>query len=417
MSPFSRLYDLFFSAASQQPCTSLTAPRHAQLPLEIVIHILEEACASEQDPAPLLRNAALVCRDWSFIAQPLLFRDVVLASQTACDAFLSAAHKGSARGHMLANAVSQMKVVLDANQPQALSQQSFARAVIACPNLCELDVAMYGRDDLNSSANHSTTRRSVPTFDASTLDVLRAAGPRMKSLHFNNASDSDACIFQLLDVFSSLESLALSGTPPKLPAMLHAPRYPGVVQELRLNCQTAVSVDFIRWLLGNSEESQLKTLELEREQPMEVVDHLVATHANSLRSLAVPACTTHDMAAAVNKCTNLDELRIEHPWVTPVLVKALSRKLQRLAIALDQDSVVQPWVDYVRHAERLEALTVQVWGTQNESVQQQQLPPPALMMACAYRGTMLETTQDIKVFRSVVRREPVVPSPFSMARK
>ncbi|KAF7307220.1 F-box domain-containing protein [Mycena indigotica] len=401
------LYDLLPSVLKsskteyEPPCTSsLPSPRIPHLPLEVVIHILEETYHSEPNPTQLLLNCSLVCRDWSFLAQPLLFRNVTLASQTAYDSFLGAANRTTPRGSMLSDAVIRMKVVLDANQPFGLSQACFTTAVNACPNLCELEVAIYGHSD------QTRQQLAPPFFDDTTLDALRT-GPRIKSLHFNNSADDEAAIFPLLDVWPCLKSLAISGTPPKLPSTtLHA-SFPTAIEELRINCQSAVSIDFMKWLLHNSVHS-LHTLELEREQPMIVVDYVVETHGAKLRSLAIPACTTHDMATAVKKCVGLDELRIEHPWVTPVLFKPLPEKLTRLAIALDQDSAVQPWLDFVRKSETLKELTVQVWGSNEQHMQL-----PALAMACAFRGVVLEMTQDIKIFRSVVRRDPTTPSPFT----
>ncbi|KAJ7070711.1 hypothetical protein C8F01DRAFT_1107444 [Mycena amicta] len=402
------LYDLFpavLKTVDAHPCTTLPSPspRTVHLPLELGLQILEQAYESEANPSQLLKNCSLVCRAWSYTAQKLLFRDVALSSQAACNAFLAAVDPSTPRGAMLANAVLRMKVVVDHNDPSCVSREAFADVVTSCPNLCAMDVALYGRSDEVGGSS------GAPSFDESTLNRLRNGPACIRSLHFNNSSDSDASFFQLLDIWPSLNSLAVSGTPPKLPTSL--PPFRGVLEELRVNCQSPLSLDFVKWVLGNSSE-RLRTLEFEREQPNEVVDYLVEAHGATLRSLALPACTTHDMAQAVRKCVALEELRIEHPWITPVLYKPFPSQLRRIAIAIDQDTGLQPVLDVVRNEEALKAVTLQVWDSGDRNTQL-----PFVKLACAFRGIDLKMTKDIKVFRSVVRREPVAPSPFARTNR
>ncbi|KAJ7150412.1 hypothetical protein C8R46DRAFT_504029 [Mycena filopes] len=364
------------------------------LPIELVLHVLESA----HDPA-ILTQCALVCRDWSVPAQKLLFSAVTLASQTSCLAFAAAVHPATPRGRMLAAAVVRMRVVLDHNQPFGLDQHSFANAVIACPNLIDLSLALYGcaspGKDLVGLPDLLRMRRPAPSFDETTLDLLRS-GPHIRALTFANWSENQSSVSQLLDVWPSLKTLTVSGTPPNLPGS--SSPFACALEELRMNFQTSPSVDFMKWLLHNSAAS-LRTLELEREPSPELLDYLVQAHGETLRSLALPSVTSHDHARAVHKCTQLQELRVEHAWATPLLYKRLPAGLQHMALAVDQDTALQPVLDAVRSGKNdLRSVTLQVWesGEQNPQL-------PVLQMLCAYRGIELEMTKDIRVFRALGR--------------
>ncbi|KAJ7754962.1 hypothetical protein DFH07DRAFT_959537 [Mycena maculata] len=378
------------------PAPSTTA---AHLPLEIVLNIIEEA---QYDDPRVLKQCALVCRDWSVPAQKLLFSSVTLATQNACVAFIVAVDRATPRGRMLADAVRRMRVVLDHNQPFGLSQQSFAHAVTACPNLFELNLAIYGcaspGKDVVGLPDVLRMRRPAPSFSETTLDLLRA-GPRITALQFSNWSENHHSITQLLDVWPSLKSLTVSGTPPQLPSTSLGP-LPCALEELRMNFQTSPSVDFMKWLLHNSTTS-LRVLKLEREPSSELLDFLVEAHRDTLRSFALPACTSHDHAQAVHKCEQLQELRVENAWVTPLLYKRLPAGLEHLALALDQDTGLQPVLDAVRAAESIKAVTLQVWESGERHPQL-----PILKLVCAYRGIDLQITKDIQQFRATVRSNP-----------
>ncbi|KAJ7204348.1 hypothetical protein GGX14DRAFT_646704 [Mycena pura] len=426
VAPFSsRLYDLlpalfrptttydvsYTSTTRDQPldtCALSTMPVSPHLPLEIVINIIEEAYHSDAQlgtRARFLQQCALVCRDWSFPAQKLLFSNIVLTTRTSCAAFLAAVDRSTPRGRMLGDAVVRLKVVLDHNQPFGLSQESFAHAVSACPNLFELNLALFGcaspGKDVVGLPDVLRMRRPAPSFEDATLDRLRT-GPQIRALQFSNWSENQHSIIQLLDVWPSLESLAVSGTPPKLLPTSLAP-FPCALKEFRMNVQTSPSVDFMKWLLHNSAQS-LRVLELEREPSSELLDFLVEAHQGTLRSLALPACTTHDHAQAVHKCQQLQELRVENPWVTPVLYRPLPTDLRHLALAIDQDTGLQSVLDAVRTSESLKTVTLQVWDSGERNPQL-----PVLKLACAYRGIDLKIIKDIQLFRSIVRGDVVFP--------
>ncbi|KAJ7161235.1 hypothetical protein C8R43DRAFT_1086594 [Mycena crocata] len=383
------------------PQRATAHPLAPHLPLEVVMNIIEEAY-SDDARAPFLKQWSLVCRDWTFPAQKLLFRDVSLATQISCDAFIAAVDRATPRGRMLGDAVLRMRVVLDHNQPFGLSQQSFAHAVTACPNLLELNLALYGcaspGKDVVGLPDELRMRRPAPSFDDNTLELLKA-GPQITALQFSNWSENNHSITQLLDVWPSLKSLSVGGTPPKAPAGLEP--FPCALEELRMNFQTSPSVDFMKWLLHNS-TSSLRVLELEREPTSDLLDHLVEAHRDTLRSLALPTCPSHDHALAVHKCVQLRELRVESSWATPLLYKRLPTRLQHMALSLDHDTGLQPVLDAIRSGESLNAVTLQVWEGGESHPQL-----PVLKLVCAYRGIDLKITKEIQQFRSVVRGEPV----------
>ncbi|KAJ7292993.1 hypothetical protein C8J57DRAFT_12840 [Mycena rebaudengoi] len=371
-----------------------TVPPH--LPLEIVLNIIEQACTEDNLAAATF---ALVCRDWAAPAQKLLFRSVNLTTRASCLAFNRAVDRSTPHSCMLADSVLRLKVVLDHNQPFGLSQHSFAHAVTACPNLLELNLALYGcaspGNDVVGLPDVLRMQRPAPSFDDTTLDLLRS-GPRINALQFSNWSENNHSLSQLLDVWPSLKSLTVSGTPPKLPSASLGP-FACSLEELRMNFQTSPSVDFMKWLLHNSAAS-LRVLELERQPSSDLLEYLVEAHGATLESLALAACTSHDHALAIHKCLRLRELRVENSWVTPVLYKHLPTGMEHLALAVDQESGLQSVLDAVRSGESLKAVTLQVWESGEHHPQL-----PALQLACAYRGIELRMTKDIRAFRSIIR--------------
>lgn len=370
--------------------------------MEIVLNIMEAAYYNDnlEPNDELLKHCALVCRDWSTPAQKLLFRSVTLRTQTAYLAFRHAVDRSAGRGRMLGDAVVRMRVVLDHNQPFHLSQRSFAHAVTLCPNLYELNLALYGcgapGQDIVGVPDVSRMRRSAPSFDECSLALLKS-GPRISALNFSNWSENSQSITQLLDVWPTLKSLAISGTPPQLSSASSEP-FPCALEELRMNFQTAPSLDFMKWLLHNSTDS-LRILELEREPSSALLDYLVESHGATLESLALPACGTHDHALAIQHCQQLRELKIENPWASPMVYRKLPQVLQHVALGLDRSTALQPVLEIVKSRESLKVVTVHVWEGGDFHPQLS-----ALKIACAYRGIDLRMTRDVRVFRTMMVR-------------
>jgi hypothetical protein len=401
------------TVARLPPQIPIFSEKRVPIPLEIVLNIIEAAYydADLQPDDKLLQHCSLVCKTWSVPAQKLLFRHVTLRTQSAYSAFQLAVDRSTERGRMLGDSVVRMRVVLDHNQPFGLSQRAFAHAVTLCPNLYEMNLALYGcctpGQDVVGEPALSRMRRPAPSFDEQSLSLLRS-GPHITAFQFSNWSENQQSLNQLLNVWPTLKSLVVSGMPPQLSSASSEP-LPCALRELRMNFQAPPSLDYMKWLLHNS-TGTLRVLELEREPSSDLLEYLLEAHGSTIQSLALPVCGSHDHALAVQKCYQLKEFRIESPWVSPMVYRKLPRVLQHVALGLDCDTALQPVLDIVKSRESLSAVTIQVWdgGEQHPQL-------PALKMACAYRGIELRMTYDIRVFRTMIVSFPVLRNSSSSA--
>ena len=296
---------------------------------------------------------------------------------------------------MLGDAVTRLRVVIDQNQPFGISQHAFAQTVTACPNLYELNLSLHGCDAPGQGAIGAARMcSSAPSFDDETLVLLRD-GPMIAALEFNNWSENQASVTQLLDVWPSLRALSMSGTPPQPPSPLLVP-FTCSLEEVRMNFQKTPSADFVNWLLHNSVDS-LRILELDREPSIHLLQHLTDTHGASLHSLSLPLCSTTEQVLAVQRCEQLKELRVEHPVTSPKLFKAIPQSVQHIALGLSRSSHLQALVETVRSSKWLTDLSVILYdgGDQHPLL-------PVLKMACARQGVELRIMRDIQLFRSVM---------------
>ncbi|KAI0095132.1 hypothetical protein BDY19DRAFT_988898 [Irpex rosettiformis] len=388
---------------AQSSCTHAPAPRDTQrslhVPLEVVIHVLSYIDEDEDDGASkeTLTSCALVSKHWSFAAQEYLFRRVTLRSASAFDSFAAAVRDASPRGRALASAVKRMHCIVDDKQPHSLSLSKFTQAVTLCPNLQSLHLALFSAP-LASEGTVVTGNgncSSSPTL-AFTDDVLSALrnGPRISTLRFDNWSDDETALVQLLHNLPSVTALAVSGKTPSLPSpSLESSSC--ALQEIRLNFQTTPSTEFLVWLLHNS-KGVLRSLEFQREPSITLLEHLVTEHCDTLESLALPACASQEGAALLERCTRLRELRLENAWVAPGVRRVLPSSLERLAIAVDKETPLQPVIQAIKRSEALSSITLQVWA---EGERHPQLA--AVKVACAARGIQLKVMRDIHVFRTI----------------
>ena len=372
------------------------------IPLEVVLDILEAMSFDDGTVyAEFLRTCSLVCKSWSLPAQKLLFRRIHLCSQAAYNSLVSAADRSTERGRILSDSVVQMHVVLDNNQPGPLKQACFARAVTFCPNLRELNLALYGcgepGNDIVGSPTLERMRRPAPSFEPGTLELLRT-GPLITSLHFSNWSDNDQSIVQLLDIWPSLNSLSITGKTPHLSPGLTHPPFASALARLRMNCQVEPSLDFLEWLLHTSSQTNsLCAIELDREPSLDMLDYLTRNHTESLQELAVPSCTTPEHATTIIRCRSLRQLRTERPSTIPAVFRQLPPGIQHLAFGMDQDTPLQTLIEAVKTQDELESVTVNLW---DKGDSHRQLS--ALKMACAFRGVELRITNDVRVHRAMM---------------
>ncbi|KAJ3489771.1 hypothetical protein NLI96_g1906 [Meripilus lineatus] len=401
--------DLAFAAPSTRPLVRRRANEklpvaHTHIPIEVVLSILEEAYYTQQAEPDyaLLMSCALVSRDWSLLAQKLLFRNVIIRSQSDFTAFQHATNRTMPRGRVLGDAVQRLRLVLDPNHPSSLSQSSFARAVTLCPNLSELSISLFGKgapgQDVVGSPDIERMRRAAPAFDESTLSMLKS-GPSVTSLEFTNWSDNATALAQLLSVWPSLKSLTLIGNPPSPPSLTPEPLSCSL-EALRMNFQTSPSIDFLKWLLRNSSTS-LRTLEFDREPSPEVLDHVLGEHGSSLHTLSLPTCSSRKGNIAFTRCSNLHELRIERIRDALGAFKAMPITLEHVAVGVSPDSSLQPLLQLIKKSGDLRAVTMHLWnGCDNHP------HLASVKIACTVRGIDLRISKDIKEFRICSRGLP-----------
>ncbi|ESK93434.1 hypothetical protein Moror_1715 [Moniliophthora roreri MCA 2997] len=371
-----------------------------RMPLEIVMNIMEVAYddADLEQRKSFLKSCSLVCREWSMPAQKQLFRHVSLGTQTACLAFKVAVDPTTERGRVLGSSVFSMRVSIDHNQPFGLSQRTFAHAVSLCPNLFQLNLALYGcgapGKDIVGSPDSLRMRRPAPSFDEETLALLRS-GPRISSLCFRNWSENSHSIMQLLGVWPTLQSLVISGTAPELPSPAPEP-FPCALSSLQINFQASPSVDFFKWLLHNSSDS-LRKLEFERELSPVVLNYLIDTHSATLESVVLPTCS-RETSRALGKCEKLRHYSVEDALSSTGVYKRLSENIECIGFGLNKDTQLQTILDIIKARESIKAVTVNLW---NGGELHRQLA--SLKTTCALRGIDLELTQDIRAFRSITR--------------
>jgi len=417
-SPVQRLISTFYPYPGSQPCSMTTTmpvkPSHqapngrsqpscttlTEMPLELILSIIELACAdgNRDRNIPLLMACCLVCKTWSATVQKILFTEVTLRSQSSFQSFIKAVDRTTPRGRMLGDSVKRMRVVLDHNQPSSLHHHSFALAVTCCPNLFHLDISLYGcaepGKDVVGVPNVSRLRRLAPCFDDQTISLLKS-GPKIDSLHFNNWSENQQSIYQLLDIWPSLQFLSIGGTTP-LP-QTNLPPFPSTLQRLSLRFQNTPSVEFMRWLLHNSTTS-LRSLHCDRDPCVDALEYLMCTFGSQLESISMPSLASPECADMISGCSRLRRLHTERPSLPVTFYKNLPSGLEHISLSIDHDTQINAIIDYIMAKDTLRTLHVFLW---NSGRTHPLLSP--LRIACTYRGIELTMTDDLCLFRADLR--------------
>ncbi|EKM61684.1 uncharacterized protein PHACADRAFT_204853 [Phanerochaete carnosa HHB-10118-sp] len=354
------------------------------IPPEIVVSILG-AAYENSDAQKTLKACALVCKDWLSPSQNILYRRVTLASAPALNGFIHAVSGSTPRSRALADTVECLRIVIDTKQPRGILRNAFAQAVVRCPNLAELSLAVY-HDGCESAKEQ--LKGSPQLFAADVLSLLQT-GPSITTLHFDNWSDNAHALVQLLQAFPSVTSLNISGTPPVLPALPLPP--PRAIDELRISCQP--SLEFVNWLLR---DSTLHVLDFKRVPECELLLHLLLEHCGTLESLALPSCASVEYSLALAQCTRLRELRLEDLWTAYNAKRQLPPSLEHFAFSLNDRNVLEPVINVVNKSLALRRITMHVW---TEDERHMQLPD--LRIACALQGVELDVVRDIQTFRSL----------------
>lgn len=394
--PMPTLYPAYIPPMPSQTPTTISP--FMEMPLELICTVIEAACEGADDSTRvgILKSCSLVCRTWSNASQRLLFSKVTLRSQRAFEAFMFAVDRSAEHGASLGDAVQHLSVVLDHNQPSGLHQNSLALAVTACPNLSRMGISLYGcaepGNDIIGAPDVSRLRRAAPSFDETTLSLLKS-GPKIQYLHFDNWSENHNSIFQLLDIWPSLRFLSIGGTPPQH-LQNSPPPFPCALRGVRFNFQTTPSVDFMRWLLFNSAES-LETLHFERDPCADVLEYLIDAHGGHLRSISLPGYGSPLLMGMVTKVPHLRELRTENPSTLSAHHANLSDEVEHLAFGLDRNTPLGSIIDVIKTREKLQTVTVHVSANGDHH--------PlfcSLKIACMYRGIDYDITTDLRLFRA-----------------
>jgi len=367
--------------------------------MELVLETLDAAREDFDDDSyvQLLMSCSLVCRAWSTPAQKILFSKVTLRNQRSFQLFMNAVDPATPHGGILGDVVKRLRVVLDHNQPSGLHQHSFALAVNACPNVSELEISLYGcaepGQDIVGAPDVSRLRRAAPSFDEQTVSLLRS-GPKVDHLHFNNWSDNQQSLFQLLDIWPSLKFLSIGGT--SLQHLQDSPLpYPGALKGLSLNIQTTPSVDVLKWLLHNSAHS-LRVLHLQRDLPTDALEYMVQAHGSRLHVISLPGFGSSEVPSLLTKCEHLRELRTENPALSQSIYKNFPASIERLAFGVDRETSLSSIIDIVKTSDVLKSLDIQLWANGHSNALLS-----SLKIACAYRGIEMNTTSDLRVFRAL----------------
>lgn len=372
-----------------------------EMPLELIISIIEIACSDDDrvQHIPLLLASSLVCKTWSAAAQRLLFSQVTLRSQSSFQLFINAVDRATPHGRMLGDAVKDLRVVLDHNQPSSLHHHSFALAVTFCPNLSHLGISLYGSaepgKDVVGEPDLSRLRRLAPSFDDHTISLLKS-GPKVAHLHFNNWSENQESIFQLLDVYLSLQYLSIGGTTPLQPQGTLSP-FPCALKGLSLKFQITPPIEFMRWLLYNSINS-LRVLDCDRDPSVDTLDYLMKTFGPQLEAISMPGLLSPEYSAMMSKCLHLRHLRTENPSLPALFYKRLPRSLEHISFSLDHDTPLNAVIDLIMSHNEVRTVTVFLW---NGGRKHPLLSP--LRIACTYRGVDLIITDNLRGFRADLR--------------
>jgi hypothetical protein len=358
------------------------------VPAEIVVAILEAAYTTETtaNDTKTLAACALVCKDWSIIAQRILFRRVSLGSRPELDGFMAAIDRSTPRGRALANTVESLHCAVDTKQSRGISQNAFAHAFLQCPNVSALSLAVYGE-----GVTHAKVSPSF--FDDETLSLLQT-GPRVTALRFDNWSENAYALSQLLEAFPCINSLSIAGTAPAL-CSPSDDSFPCALEKLEMNFHTSPSTEFVQWLLRNS-TSTLKALDFKRSPAPQLLEDLLIQHSRTLESLSLPSCAASECVVALSHCARLRELRLENLWTALNAHLELPSTMAHLVFALCKDTALEPVIAAVRKSTTFESIIMHISEDAQDHAQL-----PNLRIACALQGVRLDVVSDVQTLRTI----------------
>ncbi|KAF8516779.1 hypothetical protein JB92DRAFT_3142448 [Gautieria morchelliformis] len=265
----------------------------ATLPYELLFDCLDFAATPPLNflgpDYKCLRSLSLVSKQIGSYAQKALFRSVILSKSRHALAFGNALNPGTERGRWLAGLVKTLRIQLRIHRG-GLTQKLFTAALLACPNLFELEL------DISDAPFDMSPFATVFISRASHIQALRIAS-------------SSGTAPDILSVFPSLKFVEFkTAIPFRIP---HG--CPPACRLTELHWLGPVN-DYLLWVLQNS-VGILEVLSLASPRFPLIMDKdrfecLIHTHGPSLRSLHIPSLPDSQMVS-IRHCSQLEELIID----------------------------------------------------------------------------------------------------------
>ncbi|KIK62536.1 hypothetical protein GYMLUDRAFT_503955 [Collybiopsis luxurians FD-317 M1] len=371
----------------------LTIPLELSFPLSIDEHKPKHAALSA---------CSLVCKDWSYFAQRLLFRRVIIRadfekpfSVSSYDTFLSAIDPHTEKGAWLASSIRMFIFFPRKDDGGGAVSSQLLTALLRMPNLRHFDVFA-----------------AVCTFSDAQLAQLRAEGPKLNSLRINvdrwtttpETVDPETNMYRLAACFPSLKVLDIgsirgSTLRPASPP-LNLPLTALTITLFRI----ANSLEACIACLVRNPEADYNGLQVlstharqGRRRPGEE-ESLVQTYGPTLLSLTVDFNQYDTLAMALQQCTRLKRLELAN-FPTPALLPLLPRTLEDLSMSSGRTSSYESGVEFpdlgplmteIENLPRLRKLTISYCGDNEPHFD-------ALRVVCRQRGIELRTSNGIYI--------------------
>ncbi|KAJ7175863.1 hypothetical protein C8R46DRAFT_1249749, partial [Mycena filopes] len=226
---------------------------------------------------PTLLASALVSSHWRVPSQTLLFRRITLEAASAFGQFADTTSNRALLGNVRSLAIALSSPV-----------STLISILRHCPQLYELSISARGLFSLG------------PVGTSRIADAVRDASIAIRSLHLTDCSVQSPILYELLELFPTVEFLTLGVEIGRAP-----PTWTPTFQLYELTLHRTPSSDVLLWLLSTSNTS-LRILEL-RDLPSPSTHLDLAICCPHLQSLRLMRYNSHS-GAILRQCTNLLEL-------------------------------------------------------------------------------------------------------------
>jgi len=333
------------------------------LPPELILNILEENYyTTSHDPVPdrhILLQLSLVSRSWSRLAQRLLFRRVTLQEKTL-PTFLSAIQPNTSRARYLGESVKTLEVTLAQSHE---GQRSFAKILLACPQLYDLDLRFESgvcglRDDV--------------------ISLLEQQPPSITTLSLFNQRDS-AVLWQLVRLIRpTLQFLFVDVSLGPLEASSRPPSETSLPNLIEFAWLDYASYGFTEEILRAS-KGTLEVLSVYALLPDHKFIQLLQSHGPRLRALRLQACRAELHEVIKETCGRLEEY-ISYEMPPAEVLSALPATIEHIGW-YQTAHVSKEALEYLENGSRLRVFTY-VWGDSDPRIEE-------IRAICTKRGIEL----------------------------